>query len=635
MIASHMNVRYGWDFSGILIPALIALQWYQPTKILTSFVEAIVIYVIARLILRLPSMANVTIEGGRKLLLFFNISFAWKMAVGWFIVWQGFDVKTTDFYGFGYLLSTLIAIKAHDKDIFPRLARSTLQVSFMGAVFGNIVGFALSAAVSRSPAGTIAGEGTGLGQSGDTQVELLMVEAVGNAHVQAGTGRASVLSETVRAALAELVYAVEKGVPAASPEFDMSAQGWRLLAVGEDRLAIVRADGSGKDMLVFDPRASRNLAVVLREPAASAGLGVAALTLADVLDARWLVISAPVASGAINAASVADVFADASDAVMLELGATETGRSTIAYANAAAGIVDVPALEVIAPDLQSSIASDVRGGAGSHAALSLDRASLRRLAAMRAPMLRPDAPCRLVGRPGIEAAWSDLDRLAFLRFEVAEPIMRSARDGSSAEAPRASAAAAGFSVALCRMGGRDHWTVYSPQRAEGQLFLQTGGPALKSVLAWREGRSTGPARIGAAIYRNWNGDALFIAPQANSFAHSPRSSMTVFWQELVRQQEGLGEAFLIDLRPQPSDAEPIEGRPHVLLARDVLGAAHPQVENVVSAMRSAGIRTEIADGRSQFAGYEARPGLAERYFAATPGRRYAIGWLTDDAGVSR
>src|SRR3546814_20887151 len=67
MFASHMNVRYGWDFSGILIPALIALQWYQPTKIITSFAEAIVIYSAARLILKLPIMANVTLDGGRNL----------------------------------------------------------------------------------------------------------------------------------------------------------------------------------------------------------------------------------------------------------------------------------------------------------------------------------------------------------------------------------------------------------------------------------------------------------------------------------------------------------------------------------------------------------------------------------------
>ena len=70
LIARHMNVKYGWDFSGILIPALIALQWYQPTKIITSFAEAIVIYSAAQLILKMPFMANVTLEGGRKLLLF-------------------------------------------------------------------------------------------------------------------------------------------------------------------------------------------------------------------------------------------------------------------------------------------------------------------------------------------------------------------------------------------------------------------------------------------------------------------------------------------------------------------------------------------------------------------------------------
>jgi len=35
-IASHMNLRYGWEFSGILIPSLLALQWYFPQKILVT-----------------------------------------------------------------------------------------------------------------------------------------------------------------------------------------------------------------------------------------------------------------------------------------------------------------------------------------------------------------------------------------------------------------------------------------------------------------------------------------------------------------------------------------------------------------------------------------------------------------------
>ena len=74
-IASRMNLRYGWDYNGILLPSLIALQWYQPAKIVTSFVEAFVILGIAILVLRTPLFANSNIEGARKLLLFFNISF--------------------------------------------------------------------------------------------------------------------------------------------------------------------------------------------------------------------------------------------------------------------------------------------------------------------------------------------------------------------------------------------------------------------------------------------------------------------------------------------------------------------------------------------------------------------------------
>jgi len=79
ILASRMNLLYGWDFNGIMIPALIALQWYEPTKVLTSVVEAIIILGASVLVLRLPFFAAMTMEGARKLLLFFSVSFAYKM----------------------------------------------------------------------------------------------------------------------------------------------------------------------------------------------------------------------------------------------------------------------------------------------------------------------------------------------------------------------------------------------------------------------------------------------------------------------------------------------------------------------------------------------------------------------------
>lgn len=143
-VASRMNLFYGWDFSGILIPSLLALQWYQPEKILVSFIEAFVVLGLANLALQLPRFRKVTIEGARKILLFFNISFLYKLVLAYILLWGWPEVKVTDYYGFGYVLPTLMAIKMSDKEIIARLTRATLQTSLLAALGATLVGFALS-----------------------------------------------------------------------------------------------------------------------------------------------------------------------------------------------------------------------------------------------------------------------------------------------------------------------------------------------------------------------------------------------------------------------------------------------------------------------------------------------------------
>ncbi|MBF0470984.1 MAG: poly-gamma-glutamate biosynthesis protein PgsC/CapC, partial [Gammaproteobacteria bacterium] len=143
-IASRMNLLYGWDFNGILIPSLLALQWYQPEKILVSFAEALIILMFAILLLKLPRYQGMTMEGARKMMLFFNISFAWKMALGLFLVRFFPTVKVTDYFAFGYMLSTLMAVKMHDKEIVARLTRATLQTSLVAVVGATVIGFLLT-----------------------------------------------------------------------------------------------------------------------------------------------------------------------------------------------------------------------------------------------------------------------------------------------------------------------------------------------------------------------------------------------------------------------------------------------------------------------------------------------------------
>ncbi|MFT4924954.1 MAG: hypothetical protein ACI8WB_001044 [Phenylobacterium sp.] len=143
-VASRMNLRYGWDFNGILIPSLLALQWYDPFKILTTFAEAFVIYVGAVLIMRLPLISKMNMEGARLLFLFFNVGFVYKLVLGYAIIWLTPEQKVTDFYGFGYLLGTLIALKMYQKGIVIRFTRTTLQTSLTAIVVASVMGYALT-----------------------------------------------------------------------------------------------------------------------------------------------------------------------------------------------------------------------------------------------------------------------------------------------------------------------------------------------------------------------------------------------------------------------------------------------------------------------------------------------------------
>jgi hypothetical protein len=50
-------------------------------KIVATIAEAAVILMLAILLLKAPWLKRMTIEGARKLILFFNISFAYKIAL--------------------------------------------------------------------------------------------------------------------------------------------------------------------------------------------------------------------------------------------------------------------------------------------------------------------------------------------------------------------------------------------------------------------------------------------------------------------------------------------------------------------------------------------------------------------------
>lgn len=144
MIASRLNLNYSWDFNGIMVPALLALQWYQPEKIVSTIIEAWVILVLARLALKTRWLARTNIEGARKLLLFFNIGFAYKFVLGFALPLLGYGGKISDTFAYGYLLSTLLAMRMHDKNYIVQLPRVVLQTTLIALASASILGYALT-----------------------------------------------------------------------------------------------------------------------------------------------------------------------------------------------------------------------------------------------------------------------------------------------------------------------------------------------------------------------------------------------------------------------------------------------------------------------------------------------------------
>lgn len=142
-VASRMNLHYGWEFSGILIPSLLALQWFQPTKLLISVAEAVIILVLGRLVLSLPALRRVNMEGSRLLLLLFTLGYLYKLLLGFYLAWAFPTIKASDYFAMGYLLSTLLAAKMLQKQITVQMARTTVQVSLMGLVAATAIGYGL------------------------------------------------------------------------------------------------------------------------------------------------------------------------------------------------------------------------------------------------------------------------------------------------------------------------------------------------------------------------------------------------------------------------------------------------------------------------------------------------------------
>lgn len=142
-LAAQANLRYGWDYSGVLVPSLLALAWFTPLTVAVTLGEAVVLYLITRLVLMLPGVRTLNLEGPRKVSLIFILGFSIKYLGGWGLYRWFPDLRVTDFFGFGYVLTSLLAVKMLTKRVIGRIVWPTALISALAFVVGSLVGYAL------------------------------------------------------------------------------------------------------------------------------------------------------------------------------------------------------------------------------------------------------------------------------------------------------------------------------------------------------------------------------------------------------------------------------------------------------------------------------------------------------------
>ena len=142
LLAAQANVRYGWDFNGILVPALLGLAVVEPIKFAATFAETMLLVFVVGLLVKVTPLKRFNLEGPRRTVLYFGVDymlrFLWAATMGRRL--PGGDIVA--FMGFGYLLPTLLAVKIAQRSSAPLVLLPTLQVSVLGFVLGTLIGFA-------------------------------------------------------------------------------------------------------------------------------------------------------------------------------------------------------------------------------------------------------------------------------------------------------------------------------------------------------------------------------------------------------------------------------------------------------------------------------------------------------------
>lgn len=596
-IASRMNLLYGWDFGGIMIPALLALEWYQPTKILTSFLEAFIIYGIGALLLRSRLFAGTTVEGARKILLFFNISFAYKLLLGHVLVTVGVEQRITDYYGFGYLLPTLIAIKAYDKGILARVTGAVAQISLSGALIGSLVGFVLTFGRSDGAAYAAAPDYRPSPLTG----AMVAARISGQARIDRGQGTAAAVSALSASGFAQGVEALDRAGPSEAVRAILAEAGYSVQRLADGKVAVRPRDGRGF-ALIHNPAAAGRVAVVCADPDAAPLMGLAAYAVFERQDARWIVLGESKAGLGTRSSSAAGEFLrQALHSPLLQIVKANGDASVLRLIGETGRLIGLNDLLRSAPDVRLALAEPL----SPHSVLALSRAGIRELVANATP---------LASRPS--ASYGD-EELAFIRYDLLGPLLRSG-PGTNLQFLQRAAASVGLELSTTHAGPAP---VFEIRRAgvPGEFYLlrpAATGPVLQASNA-------PPIEVlSRKLFDRLDARGLLVAPLPQVVTAAEIQLEPLITQAL--NDTVAGSPLTLQLRPRPNFGGPAGS----VLAVDRIEPAGGMTDRLKVRLRKAGVNARLLQRDDPLsAGLEIGPAPQLRYVQQAQGGRAAVLWI--------
>ncbi|MCB9681941.1 MAG: poly-gamma-glutamate biosynthesis protein PgsC/CapC [Alphaproteobacteria bacterium] len=143
-LGARNNLRYGWDFGGILVPALLAMLAFTPAKLLSTVAEMVILYVVYENLIKLPPIAARDLEGPRRIVSIYAVSYAWKWMVALVVGALLPSLHVADVFGFGYLLTSLVVARAHKARSLPRTLMPLLTTSAQGLALALVLSVGLA-----------------------------------------------------------------------------------------------------------------------------------------------------------------------------------------------------------------------------------------------------------------------------------------------------------------------------------------------------------------------------------------------------------------------------------------------------------------------------------------------------------